>query len=256
MCLPRRRPPCPAPAPAAPRLSAGAGGHLPPLRPFPLGRAGGSDPRFSESRETSHPERWLSSGSPAVCPGSGPAAAPRGSAGGAEPRCLLSLRARRRCRRGGEPLPATGDSRPVPGDVRTGASRKESASWLQGRLLSSPLCFQVSASPSSAREAEKVPVSFAKNAAPAASRPGGAAEHRSGLPAGGDRAGTRRGSLWSVGWSCSPAPASRNAACARMDHWTFAFLYRVLLHFEKGAVPAGPERRGGGASLPCLAAHL
>lgn len=78
-------------------------------------------------------------------------------------------------------------------------------------------------------------------------------EHLSGLPAG----GTRRASLWRVGWSCSTAPASLSAACVGMDQCGFTFLNRVLFYFERGAGSAGPQRRLAGARpSACVGDHL
>lgn len=86
----------------------GAAGHLPPLRPSPMGRTGRSDPAF-QSRETPRPERSVVCGSPAVCPGSAREQSPGSwrECGAAVPPLLW---ARRRCRRGADPLLGTGDS--------------------------------------------------------------------------------------------------------------------------------------------------
>lgn len=237
---PRRRLPCPQTGPAAPRLSAGAGGHLPPILPSPLGRAGGRDPRFLESRETPHPERSLSSGSPAVCLGSSAPGVPEvRSRGASPPPGKAVVPTGRGPSPGHRGQPARATSEPVHHGKKACLGCR--AGFFPPRFVSKcqPL-------PALSVKRKRCPFPSQKSSSCCLlPGQGGGAEHRSRLPAGGGRTDTRRGYLWRVGRSCSPAPASRNAACAGMDQRRFAFLNRVLFYFERVAVPAGPERRGG-----------
>lgn len=126
-------------------------------------------PAFQGAAKRRIPERSSSSVSRRRVRGAAPRRARR--CGAAMPLLLQA----RQWWRGGEPLLSTGDRRASSGVVRTGASRKESMSWLQGTLLSSVSCFQVSQlCPSSGKG---VPF-LRKNLGPAASRPSRSAEHR------------------------------------------------------------------------------